>query len=54
MSDTNFIDAIVVFTDGEAINYTVSSDHILEDLLWVHHVPEEEIASVTIIRQFQG
>lgn len=50
MSDTNFIDAIVVFTDGESINYTVSNDHILEDLLWVHHVPEEEIASVTIIR----
>lgn len=51
MSDTNFIDAIVVFTDGEAINYTVSSDRVLEDLLWVHHVPEEEIASITIIRK---
>lgn len=50
MSNTNFIDAIVVFTDGGSINYTVSSDHILEDLLWVHHVPEEEVVSITIIR----
>lgn len=52
MSDTNFIDAIVVFTDGEAINYTVSSDRILEDLLWTHHVPQEEVVSITIIRRW--
>ena len=51
MSDTSFVDAIVVFRDGDAINYTVSDNRILEDLLWVHHIPEEEIASITIIRK---